>query len=407
MPGKIELLAPAGSIEGFYAVLNAGCDAIYVGADRFSARAYADHPQTEELLHAIDEAHLRGVKVYLTVNTLFKEDEMNELDEFIRPFYEVGLDAVLVQDFGVLRYLHKNYPDLPLHASTQMTVSGPASANLLKKYGVSRVVPARELSLKELKKIHDETGLEVEAFVHGALCYSYSGQCLMSSLIGGRSGNRGRCAQPCRLMYESSHKEGSLLSLKDLCTVDRLKDLKNAGVISLKIEGRMKQSAYAAGVVSVYRQVLDQIDERGQYNPSSHGDNKKKRKAKNNPEDILRRLFSREGFTQGYLDGHNSTDMMAFNQHSGSVKSDESLLDQMKLRYVHEPEPIKINGIASFFTGRQPSLSVSYGNSVAYVEGESILEKASNQVMSEERIRERLCKTGGTSFVFEDIEVYT
>ena len=222
-----ELLAPAGSGESLRAAVNAGADAVYIGGQKFGARAYAENPDEGSLLDAIAYAHLYGVRVHLTVNTLFKERELAELPDYLRPYYEAGLDAAIVQDFGALRVLHREFPDLPLHASTQTTVTGPAGALFMKELGVCRVIPARELSLQEIREIKDRTGLEVETFVHGSLCYSYSGQCLMSSLIGGRSGNRGRCAQPCRFQYEllergvpvSRRTEPCLLSMKDLCSL--------------------------------------------------------------------------------------------------------------------------------------------------------------------------------------------
>ena len=202
-----ELLAPAGSLEGLKAVIAAGADAVYIGGRLFGARAYADNPGEDELLAGIDYAHLRGVRVYMTVNTLLKDEEMKILADYVRPYYEAGLDAVLVQDFGVMEYLHRTFPDLPLHASTQMTVTGPKFASLIRKYGITRIVPARELSLPEMKRIKEE-GVEIECFIHGAMCYCYSGRCLMSSFLGGRSGNRGRCAGTCRLPYAVLDPEG-------------------------------------------------------------------------------------------------------------------------------------------------------------------------------------------------------
>jgi putative protease len=224
-----ELLAPAGSLAIFKAVIAAGADAVYVGGDRFGARAYADNFTAEELLAAIDYAHLYGKKVYLTVNTLLKNREMEQLYDYLLPFYERGLDAVLVQDLGAMQLIREHFPFLPIHTSTQMTVTGVEGARLLQQLGAERIVMAREVSLAEMKKIHEETGAELEAFVHGALCYCYSGQCLLSSLLGGRSGNRGRCAQPCRLAYsvlDEDHKEyrkeSYVLSLKDLCGMEQL-----------------------------------------------------------------------------------------------------------------------------------------------------------------------------------------
>ncbi|MBQ2100614.1 MAG: U32 family peptidase, partial [Lachnospiraceae bacterium] len=200
----VELLAPAGSPESFYGAISAGADAVYLAGTQYGARAYADNFPEEELLKALCYAHLFHKKVYMTVNTLTKEQELEALPAFLKPYVEEGLDGVIVQDFGVLSRLGEVFPKLPLHASTQMSITGAYGVNLLKELGVTRVVPARELCLSEVKKLKEESGLEIECFIHGAMCYCYSGQCLFSSMLGGRSGNRGRCAQPCRLPYRVS-----------------------------------------------------------------------------------------------------------------------------------------------------------------------------------------------------------
>ena len=219
MEKRLELLAPAGSFESLKAAVHAGADAVYMGGSRFGARAYADNPEGEALLQAIDYAHLYGVKLYLTVNTLLKEQELEqELYEYLLPCCERGLDAVIVQDLGVLQAVREWFPELPVHASTQMTLCGTGGARILKEAGAQRIVLARELSLPEIARIHEDTGMEIECFVHGALCYCYSGQCLFSSILGGRSGNRGRCAQPCRLTYEAlSEQDRSHGKVRSLC----------------------------------------------------------------------------------------------------------------------------------------------------------------------------------------------
>ncbi|MCD8022393.1 MAG: U32 family peptidase, partial [Lachnospiraceae bacterium] len=290
-----ELLAPAGSLEALRAAVNAGADAVYIGGRAFGARAYAENPDESGLIEGIEYCHLRGKKLYLTVNTLLKERELRkDLISFLEPLYAHGIDALIIQDLGVLRFLRAYYPDLELHASTQMSVTTPEGAMWLKTLGIGRVVPARELSLNEVRSIV-QSGMEVETFVHGAMCYCYSGRCLFSSMLGGRSGNRGRCAQPCRLPYtfeeeasfcykdvplpdfavgtlnaknrrkafeglrtgSSSADPACLLSLKDMCTLDILPDLIDAGIASFKIEGRMKPPQYSAGVTSVYRNYLE------------------------------------------------------------------------------------------------------------------------------------------------------
>ena len=303
MRHQTELLAPAGSFESLRAAVNAGADAVYMGGSRFGARAYADNPDERGLCEAIRFAHLHGCDFYLTVNTLLKDRELLELGDFLLPYYESGLDAVIVQDLGVFSYIRERFPDLPIHASTQMTVLGADGAAFLKDQGASRIVTARELSLEEIRKIHETTDIEIESFVHGALCYCYSGQCLFSSMLGGRSGNRGRCAQPCRLPYQwkdgrqvlNRPEEAYLLSPKDMCTIEILPQILEAGVCSLKIEGRMKRPEYTAGVVRIYRKYLDLYLERGA--KGYHVD----------PKDFeeLKTLYSRGGFSRGFYEVRN------------------------------------------------------------------------------------------------------
>ncbi|HIV23492.1 MAG TPA: U32 family peptidase [Candidatus Merdiplasma excrementigallinarum] len=315
---QTELLAPGGSPESLKAAVNAGADAIYMGGRCFSARAYAQNADEGELLAAMDYCHIHDRKLYLTVNTLLKERELEgELYDYLLPLYEHGLDAVLVQDYGVLRFIRRNFPDLPIHASTQMTVMSGEGAGFLKRQGVTRVVPARELSLEEIREMHRQTGMEIECFVHGALCYSYSGQCLMSSMIGGRSGNRGRCAQPCRLPYRlwegDKRLEGKgkyLLSLKDICTLSILPDLTEAGVCSFKIEGRMKRAEYAAGVTEIYRRYLDLYEKNG------------KEGYRVDEKDLhrLMDLYNRGGFSEGYYHIRQGKSMMSMERpnHQGT-----------------------------------------------------------------------------------------
>lgn len=316
MFNKPEILAPAGSVAALRGALSAGADAVYIGGTRFSARAYADNAEGDELLDAIDFAHLNDKKVYMTINTLFKEGELTkELYNFLLPYYEKGLDAAIVQDTGVLRTLKNLFPDLPVHASTQMTVTSGLGAGLLEQYGnVTRIVPARELSISEVRKLRSETCLEIECFVHGALCYSYSGQCLFSSMIGGRSGNRGRCAQPCRQPYElfdngKKLSDGYLLSLKDMCSLKSIPDLIDAGIDSFKIEGRMKRPEYSAGIASLYAFLSKIYLEMGREKYESF--------LNENP-DVYREimteaadLYNRGGFSTGYYYNYHGKDMMS------------------------------------------------------------------------------------------------
>ena len=308
---EIELLSPAGSYEGFEAAIGAGADAVYVGGPDFGARAYAQNFTQEELIRAIRTAHIHGRKLYLTVNTLLKNREIREkLFDSLKPLYEAGLDAVIVQDLGVFQFIRRNFPDMHIHASTQMAVTGPEGMKFLEEQGAARVVAARELSLEELAAMHKESSIEIEAFVHGALCYSLSGQCLMSSILGGRSGNRGRCAQPCRLPYQVRKGEDRKfpktedlcpLSLKDICTLDILPEIVEAGVMSLKIEGRMKQPGYTAGVTGMYRKYLDILLENRQNYQVTDKDRK-----------YLLDIFNRGGSCTGYYKQHNGPSMMAF-----------------------------------------------------------------------------------------------
>lgn len=306
---KPEILAPAGSMEALKAAISAGADAVYLGGTMFGARAFANNFDKDNLIQAIEYAHLYGVKIYLTINTLLTDNELEQLFDYLLPFYQTGLDAVIVQDLGVMCYVHENFPDLPIHASTQMTITTPYAYTLLKEYGVNRIVPARELSIKEISALKSTTAVpEVEVFVQGALCYCYSGQCLMSSMLGGRSGNRGRCAQTCRLPYQLEDKEhkdvstkGShLLSPKDLCGLESIPKLVKAGVDSFKIEGRMKKPEYVAACVRAYRQAVDAYFE-------DKLTDKLIEKLKSEMADV----FNRGGFTKGYYDKKNGSDMMS------------------------------------------------------------------------------------------------
>ena len=389
-----EILAPAGSFQTFKAVIEAGADAIYVGGAKFGARAYADNFSQEELLEALDYAHLRNKKVYLTVNTLLKNDEINnKLYDYLLPFYERGLDAVLVQDFGVLNYIHKAFPDLPIHTSTQMTVTGIEGVKFLQKYGVTRVVMARETSLPEMKRIHEETGMELEAFVHGALCYCYSGQCLFSSLLGGRSGNRGRCAQPCRLPYTTLDSKGKvllkdsyILSMKDMCGINNLKELKDSGVYSLKIEGRMKKPEYAAGVVSFYRKYVDSMETVTNYD-----------------FERIKALGNRCGFTDSYYHNHNSSNMITYEKPNFAV-GDESFASEISSKYVDKETKLPITGFCELNAGKNSFFTVRCQNYV-YTETGDVIDKAQKKPLIKEDVIKRLSKTGDTSFFFEELNL--
>ena len=283
---KPEILAPCGNKEALYAAVAAGADACYLAGNSFGARAFARNFSSDELIAAIEYAHLHGVKIYLTANTLLKDDEFTYLYDELVPLYEHGLDAVLVQDFGVLRMIRKCFPGLPIHTSTQMNITGINGMFLAEKMGAERVVAAREMSLKEMRYIKENSKLELEAFVHGAMCFCYSGRCLMSSMAGGRSGNRGKCAQPCRMRYDGSYK----FSMKDMCTIQYIPELIEAGIDSLKIEGRMKNEYYVAAVTDAYKQMVEDYMQ-GCFSKAKASKMEKR----------LLDTFNRGGFTSGYL----------------------------------------------------------------------------------------------------------
>ncbi len=373
-----ELLAPAGSLEIFKGVIESGADAVYVGGSMFGARAYANNFTEEELLEAIDFAHLRGVKVYLTVNTLIKNSEFSKLYDYLLPYYKRGLDAVIVQDIGVVKAIHEYFPSMEIHTSTQMTVTGADGVRFLSQFGVTRVVMAREVSLAEMKRIHEETGMELEAFVHGALCYSYSGQCLFSSILGGRSGNRGRCAQPCRLPYTvEGKKDEYILSLKDMCGIKALDKLHDAGVYSLKIEGRMKQLEYACGVVKYYRSYIDSKK------PVSDAD-----------YDRIKALGNRCGFTDRYYFDHNGSDMVTYVKPNFVSNAAEPSPEKRKL---------SIEGELVLREGEPGSLTVKRGD-VTYKASIEPVSAALKAPLDKKAAIDRINKTGDTDFEFSHIK---
>lgn len=373
-----ELLAPAGNLEIFKGVIESGADAVYVGGSMFGARAYANNFTEEELLEAIDFAHLRGVKVYLTVNTLIKNSELSKLYDYLLVYYKRGLDAVIVQDIGVVKAIHEYFPSMEIHTSTQMTVTGADGVRFLSQFGVTRVVMAREVSLAEMKRIHEETGMELEAFVHGALCYSYSGQCLFSSILGGRSGNRGRCAQPCRLPYTvEGKKDEYILSLKDMCGIKALDKLHDAGVYSLKIEGRMKQLEYACGVVKYYRSYIDSMK------PVTDAD-----------YDRIKALGNRCGFTDRYYFDHNGSDMVTYVKPNFVSNAAEPSPEKRKL---------SIEGELVLREGEPGSLTVKRGD-VTYKASIEPVSAALKAPLDKKAAIDRINKTGDTDFEFSHIK---
>ena len=466
---NIEILAPAGSFESMAGAFSAGADAVYMGGQKFGARAYAKNPDGQGLLEAIDYAHIHGKKLYLTVNTLLKDRELEEeLYEYLAPLYVRGLDAVLVQDMGVLCAVQKWFPELPIHASTQMTVVSPDHARQLKALGVTRIVPARELSLEEIRSVKEVFQGEIECFVHGAMCYSYSGQCLLSSMIGGRSGNRGRCAQPCRLPYSlyengkpvSSRKAPYLLSLKDMCGLEYIPQLCEAGVDSFKIEGRMKRPEYAAYVSYIYRKYVDLYQARGKDGYDV------------DPQDVrgLMELYNRGGFCKGYYCQHNGPKMMTLDRpnHQGSCvgtlagqgkntvfkpevkieKGDvllpegcgdkdsisvqetympgktglisgwqklqpgtrifriynKTLMDSIDTRFLSNKNQEKIYISLTVFKDFPAEIKLMYGSFQAEALG-PVVETASKHPLNREDVEKRISKTGNTPFYVESVDI--
>lgn len=464
---RIELLAPAGSIESLHAAVQAGADAVYLGGNKFSARAYASNFDNENMIKAVEYCHLYDVKIYVTINTILKQHEVEKAVEYAEFLYKIGVDALIIQDLGFANLITTKLPNFELHASTQMTVHNAEGALFLNKLGFKRIVLSRELSLNEIKHISSELGVETEIFVHGALCICYSGQCLMSSMIGGRSGNRGRCAQPCRLPYtiinkkNASERKGYILSPKDICTIENIKEIIDSGTTSLKIEGRMKRPEYVAGVVQAYRKAIDDYYKNSTSNNLNIEDEKKK----------LMQLFNREGFSKAYLFGNAGKDMMAYSfpkntgielgkvqkdltlvlKESISVKdgvrngdggftvskilksgkevgeafkgekvkllpdeyksgdilyktSDYKLLKTLEEFYQNAFErKIELKLQVKFKLNEPIMLTTLYKNTIFQIEGETV-QKALKRPLDKDRIVENLSKTGDIPFKFNNIE---
>lgn len=393
---RVELLAPAGDFACFRAAVNAGADAVYLGGEQYGARAYAGNFTSEEIVNALKIAHMFGRKIYLTVNTLVKESEFGDLVPYIAPLYDAGLDGVIVQDIGVLKCLHENFPELELHASTQMTITGIYGAAYLKSLGICRVVPARELSLEEINDIKKKTNLEIECFIHGAMCYAYSGQCLFSSILGGRSGNRGRCAGPCRLPY-TDHKNRTQypLSLKDMYTLPIVPELIRAGIDSFKIEGRMKSPEYVAGVTSVYRKYIDLYLE----NPE------KAYKINPNDEQMLRQLYIRSDICDGYYQRHNDRSMVTLKEPGYSGSSPEVLKD-IQEQYISRNLLLPVTGLAKIYAGKPAELTFVCSGTSVTVTGENA-SPALNKPLSQSDISRKLGKLGDTCFSLSELTVDT
>jgi len=396
---KVELLAPAGDFACFRAAVNAGADAVYLGGEQYGARAYADNFSTEEIIQALHIAHLFDRKIYLTVNTLVKESEFEHLVPYIKPLYEEGLDGVIIQDIGVLECLRENFPGLELHASTQMNITGVYGAAYLKKLGVCRIVPARELSLDEIRDIKEKTCLEVECFIHGAMCYAYSGQCLFSSVLGGRSGNRGRCAGPCRLPYFDDHNKIRYpLSLKDMYTLPILPTLIQAGIDSFKIEGRMKSPEYVAGVTSLYRKYIDLFY-------LNQGIPEKTYQIDPKDEQRIRQLYIRSDVCDGYYQRHNGKSMITLTEPGYSGSSPEVIKD-IQDTYLSQNILLPITGVAKIRAEALSELTFTYNDVSITVTGEFV-SRAQKKPLSREDIFQKLCKLGDTCFFLKNLTIDT
>ncbi len=388
----IELLAPAGGMGRLKTAVQSGADAVYLGGTKFGARHSADNFSEEELKTAVEYCHLYGVDTHVTVNTLVKQKELKDLEEYIKFLADIGVDAILVQDMGVAEIIKKVCPKMPLHASTQMTVTSIEGVKYLEDMGFSRVVLSRELSFEEIKAICKEAKAEIEVFVHGAICMSYSGQCLMSSILGGRSGNRGRCAQPCRLPYtlcakNKTQKSAHILSPKDMALIDEIEKLKSIGVKSLKIEGRLKSAEYVSAVVGIYRKYID--------NTKSVTKEDKKE---------LKDAFSR-GFTDGYFKNQLGAHMMSHQDPSNADKNyfTKEALSRVNTDTYIRKIPIKISAIMN--VGEPLVVTVSDGqNNYATAVSDEVAQIA--QKDNTDRYTKQLQKLGQTPFVAEEIELF-
>ena len=407
---KPEILAPAGQIKSVYGAFNAGADAVYLGAPSFSARAFAKNLTIEEICEALDYAHIHGKKIYLTMNTLVKNEELVEALELLKPLYEHNLDGIIVQDLGLIKLIHELFPELPIHGSTQLAITSSEGIEALKKMNVTRIVPARELSLDEIKKLKS-TGMEVECFIHGAMCYCYSGKCLFSSIAGGRSGNRGRCAGPCRKEYDTyidgkkvnSPNERYPISMRDMCLIDNICDFIDAGVDSFKIEGRMKAPEYSAGVSAIYREVIDEYMKTG-IRPDTKAYKEK-----------LMKLYIRANTSTGYLYEENGRDMISLSSPSYQGISDEDKAD-ISRRFIDVVKKIPVSFDVYAYSG-SPLIVEGYVDKKDYgasedqqlrerVEGVTCQE-AEKRALDEDTVRKQLSKLGDSFFELKDINFYT
>lgn len=388
---KIELLAPAGNFACLAAAVQSGADAVYFSGKEFGARSYAQNFTNDEIKSAIEYCRLRGVKTHIAVNTAYTDVEIQRVLEFVEFLYKEGADALIVSDAGLISEIKRNFPDFSVHASTQMTIHSLDGVRFAENLGADRIVLSRELSFDEIEYISSHCSAEIEIFVHGALCMSYSGQCLLSSMIGGRSGNRGSCAQPCRLPFcILPHEKKFILSLKDLSLVNHIKKIKNLKVASLKIEGRMKGPQYVAAVVSIYRKYLD-------------GDTL----VSKSDQEILESVFYRGGFTDGYFTGKKGREMFTFDKPDNPyLKQSKTILSDFDKDFLNiEQRKIDLFLYFSAAVGKKAKVIVKNENTEVVYEYEKPCSLAENKAADEEYVKAQLLKTGGTPFNISECKI--
>ncbi len=384
---KIEILAPSGGMDSLVAAIRSGADAVYLGATDFSARSSAKNFTPDELCEAIDYCHIHGKRAYLTLNTLISDSEMQRALDLATYAYNKGIDALIIQDVGLARLLKIHLPKLRLHGSTQMSVHTPSGANLLWEAGFKRVVLSRELSLKEIREIAESCPIELEVFVHGALCMSVSGQCYFSSVLGERSGNRGMCAQPCRLPFSLSGGSDFSLSLKDNSLINHLSKLEELGITSAKIEGRMKRPEYVSAATKAAREMRDLGF------------------VSTNTREELEAVFSRTGFTDGYLLGNRNKDMFGYRRKEDVIQADSTLLSRIRQGYKNEISDVPVKMHFEARLSKTPLLCVTDGKFTVTTEGSMCAEEALNVPLTEEKITALLSKCGGTPYLPDAIDI--
>ena len=382
---SIEILAPAGSQESLVAAVRSGADAVYLGIQSFNARRSADNFDADGLKNAVSYCHKHGVKVHLTLNTLVSDGELDEAQDAVRLACEAGVDAIIVQDLGLADIIHRTAPDMPMHASTQMSVQTAAGLKRLKRLGFTRAVLPREMSKEEIKKLCENSPIELECFVHGALCMCVSGQCYFSAVLGSRSGNRGACAQPCRLPFGAPYGTGHDLSLKDLSLVDYIKEMAEMGVCSFKIEGRMKRPEYVAAAVKACRNSVDGIED-------------------NQLKADLRSVFSRSGFTDGYYQGKLGLDMFGTRQ-KDDVTAAAPVLKKLEKLYEKEVGETRVDFAFTGVLGEPISLAAQADGKNVFAESEVQPQPAMNKATTEEGVEAQLRKCGGTRFYAGETDI--